>query len=130
LTARAATLEAYIKLASSRELVGCRHSYSPDRLEMANANKVYVMAGLIRLYRAALWMEMGSDEVQIALETVVWELYMMKQDGSRHACLWFTAGCEALEDFHRSSIMRRMEHPKHLGLSQVMCFFELTNSVY
>jgi hypothetical protein len=130
IAAKAETLRIALTDARTHVYKGCPHRDSnPDNpqdgwdgLEMAATNEAFHWAGLVHLYRRVLGKHREDEDVQRAVRAIVGALYKIRRGGQAEACLlfpMFTAGCDALDQGHRDSIMERVRSVEGFGMTQV-----------
>lgn len=119
---------------------GCRHSKHSGKdwealseanrqgmQEMVNANKAFHLAGSIHLYRRVLGRQSADEEVQECVRSVLAALSQVRKGGTTESCLlfpMFTAGCDAIEQEHRDTIMERLKLVEGLGMTHVSTISE------
>ncbi|KAF2749312.1 hypothetical protein M011DRAFT_398582 [Sporormia fimetaria CBS 119925] len=104
---------------------GCIHRTweNPDEAsELYATNEMFHWAGLIHLYRRVLGLSATDPDVQYAVRSIVTLLREVRKAGTAEACLlfpMFTAGCDALDEEQRETIMDRLRCVEGFGIAQV-----------
>ncbi|KAF8472803.1 fungal-specific transcription factor domain-containing protein [Kalaharituber pfeilii] len=104
-----------------------------DNEELLATNDAFHLAASVHLYRRVLNYPSAHPKVQRAVALIVGAMHKVRHNGAAENCLLFplfTAGCEAIQNVHRTYTLRRMQAVEKIGMTQVTAARRLMERVW